>query len=281
MTMKPESTVFTPSSIVLGRVPVKGDADVRLTAFHSAASALDDERIQLVAVRHVDSVYYIAAPSSDFASVASPASTTLAQALPGWPGHKGAGYYWANLRNGLVAVVSVTEGGDVEVFTGLRDDAMRFASDGRQQYWPDVGAEWSGVTREAQRDMRAIGRWVTGAACAISVCLLLGSSIAMAISVSQNKTSESARNLYMASAGQAAETMRTSASDNRVWQRFVNFARSVVERQGRAMKYSDDGRSVAYEVMLPVWTTDFKPFDGSVRKEMDKLYLTLSKGDLK
>ncbi|MGX0939596.1 hypothetical protein ACUXQ2_005692 [Cupriavidus metallidurans] len=279
--MKPDSTVFTPSSIVLGRVPVKGDVDVRLTAFHSAASALDDERIQLVAVKYSDSVYYIAAPSADFASVGSPSATTLAQALPGWPGHKGAGYYWANLRDGLVAVVSVSEDGDVEVFTGLRDDAVRFASDGRQQWTPTETAQWTGVTREAQRDLRAIGRWITGAACAISVCLLIGSSVAMAISVQQNKRTESARDVYMASAGQAIATVRTSEADHRVWQRFVSFARSVVERQGRAMKYSDDGKNVTYEVMLPVWTTDFRPFDGAVRKEMGKLYLTLSKGDLK
>ncbi|WP_425953236.1 hypothetical protein [Ralstonia pseudosolanacearum] len=279
--MNQQSNEFTPASIVFGRVPVKGDVDVRMTAFHSAASALDDERIQLIAVKHGESVYYLAAPSVDFANEKFPVATPLAQALPGWPGHQGPGYYWANLRNGLVAVVSVNEDAEVQVFTGLRDDAMRFATDRRPHHWPTEATEWVGVTREAQRDLRAMGRWISALSFALSASLLVGSSIAMAVSVHQNKASETASEIYKSSANHAAQVFQTAEANNRVWQRFVTFARAVVERQGRAMKYSDDGSQVSYEVMLPVWTTDFKPFDGSSRKEMDKLYLTLSKGDLK
>lgn len=280
--MSKDATIFTPGSLIAGRVPIAGSVDTYTTAFHSAAAALDDERIQLIAVRHEGSIYYLAAPAEDFASVASPAATPLAQALPGWPGHAGPGFYWTNLRGGLVAVVHVTDDGDISVFTGLRADAERFAGHDTRQFTPQLPAEWMSVTREAQRELRALARRVALVSFAAGVAMLVAAAVTAGVAVKKNNTHATAASLYQESVTQAAAALSREGVRNPVWRNFVNFAYAVVERQGRAIKYADDGQGhVGYEVMVPVWTKDFTPFDGATRKDEGSMYLTLTKGDLK
>lgn len=280
--MSKEATLYTPGSIIAGRVPVTGNVDTYTTAFHSAAAALDDERIQLIAVRHKDSVYYLAAPAAHFASVGTPAATPLAQALPGWPGHAGPGYYWTTLRGGLVAVVSVTDDGDISVFTGLRVDAERFAGRDARQFTPAQSAEWVSVTRVAQHTLRALARRVALVSFVAGAVMLIGAVIGSIAAVQKSSAHASAAALYRESVTQAAASLGRDGNPNVVWSNFVNFAHAVIERQGRAMKYADDGQGhVGYEVMVPVWTKDFTPFDGATRKDEGSMYLTLTKGDLK
>jgi len=279
--MNNQSTVFTPSSLIAGRVPVTGAIDPYTTAFHAAAAALDDERIQLIAIQKDDSVYYLAAPAVDFASALAPATTPLAQALPGWSGHQGPGHYWATLRNGQVAVVRVSEDGSISVFTGLRDDAERFAGKG-PHFWPEGLADWRSVVREAQRDIRMLSKAIASVSFAIGTAMLVGSIVTMGVTFKKNALHDSAKALYRASAEQVARTLSNTSDHNRVWRGFVTFAHAVVDRQGRAMKYADDGNGrIEYEVMLPVWTKDFTPFDGATKKDEGGMYLTLSKGGLK
>ncbi|MEX3983826.1 hypothetical protein AB4Y45_33110 [Paraburkholderia sp. EG287A] len=280
--MSKEATLFTPGSIIAGRVPVTGNVDTYMTAFHSAAAALDDERVQLIAVRHKDSVYYLAAPAVDFASVGTPAATPLAQALPGWDEHAGPGYYWTTLRGGLVAVVQVREDGDISVFTGLRVDAERFAGRDSRQYTPNSAAQWMSVTREAQRSVRKLARRVGLVSFIAGAAMLVATVVGAGVAVKKSTAHENAAGLYRESVTQAAGMLGSEGNPNVVWRNFVNFAHAVIERQGRAMKYADDGKGhVGYEVMLPVWTKDFTPFDGATRKDEGSMYLTLTKGDLK
>ncbi|MBK3780201.1 hypothetical protein G3A43_08015 [Paraburkholderia aspalathi] len=280
--MSKEATLFTPGSLIAGRVPVTGNVDTYTSAFHSAAAALDDERIQIVAVRSADSIYYLAAPAQDFASVASPAATPLAQALPGWAGHEGPGYYWTNLRGGLVAVVQVTDDGDISVFTGLRVDAERFAGTDTRQFTPAKPSEWVSVTREAQRSLRALARRVALVSFAAGAVMLLAAVATTGIAVKKSSAHATSASLYQESVTQAAGALGRDGVHGDVWRNFVNFAHAVIERQGRAMKYADDGKGqVGYEVMLPVWTKDFTPFDGATRKDEGSMYLTLTKGGLK
>lgn len=270
--------VFTPPSIIAGSVPLKGHVDPVMAAFHAAAAALDDERLQLIHQRHQDRVYYLAAPAMDFASV-NHAVTPLASALPGSSGHQGPGHYCCDIENGLFAVVSITASGTVQAFTGIRNDAMRFADDGQPLFWPEQTKPWQGVNRLAQQASQKTLRWIAAAAFAGTLLLTAGSVAALTLSAKKEQVAESARSQYKAAADKARQEFNAFEAKNRIWQQFLAFELAVVERQGQALRYADDGVKLSYQLSLPVWAKDFKPFAGASSKEYDKQTVILTKGD--
>jgi hypothetical protein len=119
-----QAEIFTPRGFIAGCIPARRGADA-LLAMDAAGVLLGTEQLTVICTRTQGQVWYLAAPAADLASHPD-ASSLLAAALPGAPGHEGDGAYTADLANGLQAVV-VKQGDKLHSFVGSPIMVQRFA----------------------------------------------------------------------------------------------------------------------------------------------------------
>lgn len=116
---------YTPDSIVVGHVPLGAGSESRDAAYWEAQRALDEEALHLLLVQGPDEVRFIAAPSRDFVGAPFGATSILAAAFPGHPGHVGDGAYVADTPTGVAVIVC--KEGEILLFTGDRSSVDAFA----------------------------------------------------------------------------------------------------------------------------------------------------------
>lgn len=143
--MKRAADSFTPDSIILGTVPLGAGREAREAAYWEAQRALDEEGLHLLLVEGPDETRFLAAPSRDFIGAPFAATSSLAAAFPGHPGHVGDGAYLAETPTG-VAVVVCREG-EILLFVGDRDSVEAYAAHNQVRVVEsssDAGPEWEG-----------------------------------------------------------------------------------------------------------------------------------------
>ncbi len=123
MARPPDS--FTPDSIVIGHVPLGAGSEARDAAYWEAQRALDEEALHLLLVEGQDEVRFMAAPSRDFVGAPFGATSILAAAFPGHPGHVGDGAYLADAPTGVACIVC--KHGELLLFVGDRNAVEAFA----------------------------------------------------------------------------------------------------------------------------------------------------------
>jgi len=135
--------IFTPREIVSGFIEIPPKASPLEAAWHASAIALDTERVRVVQHEAEGGIYFIAADASDFVNHPD-ATTQLAAALPGHPGHKGDGAYFVDVSRGIIAVVIKSEK-MLRCYVGEHTETTLFA-EGYDHYWPteDDARSWVG-----------------------------------------------------------------------------------------------------------------------------------------
>ena len=115
---------YTPRSLVAGCIPARRGPGLAQAAA-AAAELLGTDALAVIQRRWQGAIWYLAAPAADLSSDPG-ATSVLAAALPGAPGHAGDGAYTVALAAGLQAVV-VKHGPALRSFVGTPALAERFA----------------------------------------------------------------------------------------------------------------------------------------------------------
>jgi hypothetical protein len=121
----PRAQEFTPPNIAAGSLPDVADNPSE-AAWNSACEICGTEKVHMVWRRHGGRIWWIAAPSSDFANSPNTGSR-LAAALPGDESHLGDGAYYARTHLDWTVIVKTRHA--LHCFVGDRKMAESYAAD--------------------------------------------------------------------------------------------------------------------------------------------------------
>lgn len=246
--------IFTPESIVAGSIPI-GSKNPLEAAYHAASYGLDADSVHIVSSVSDGRIYYLAAPSVDFASHMS-AETILSVALPGMPGHHGDAAYVASI--GVMSCVVVKLGQSLYSYVGDESGVQTFASsyDVPVIYVDDsVTAPWAGFNQTMlERAKRMSAMLHIGGASLAGILFLAwgGLGVLGGSALGKKEAAESTitvnaddikRNIL------SSQPMLTTLSDI---QRVASVAMSA---GGWVNFYKVEKGAVSWEVEMPMWIT--------------------------
>lgn len=258
---------FTPDEAIAGRIRVPRGIPPTDAAYQVAARALDCERICLSIVVESDGehVGYLAAPAAAFASRGGSAFSPLLAALPGAPGHCGAGVYSVRTPLGRCGAL-VADDGRISTFAGDRDSIRSAAEihgvklvevDDDEALAPTVPAmAWMPhqALVEARNERRDRAALFGGSGLAIAACLAW---VALSFGAGFAGTSSGASPISVAVASPVVDLQSLKAGDGAAatLRHFLEVGDLARQTQGLVRIYRVDGKETRFALELPAWVT--------------------------
>jgi hypothetical protein len=272
---------FTPVKFVAGCVNTTRNA--RESAWHAAVGALDTEAVKLIVSEHKGKTWYVAAPSCDFASYPD-AGSSLASALPGAPGHQGAGAYIGLIAGRQTGAIIIPAEGPPMSFAGEREEAEEFARiHGASIYEASEVSPWEGYEEALARESRRLSRVAmnVGVAAAIpifAIWIALGAASGWSnarIDKLQGDIDHNVMSMVAAVNANMDSPARASL------QEIQALAAKVLAAKGVIPIYQIKNGQTSWEMLLPQWVNEdyYKQFGKVSVSLRDDNRVSVTKGN--
>ena len=286
---------FTPPSLIAGTLDLPKGEDALTAAFHSAAYALDTERIRLTYRAVGGKVFYLAALASDFASVSAgrQAGTTLANILDRIERAQAEG------TTGALAMLDADEGGTTAVvwskneLTSHRGYSALIESQLLDHFGTlevedvtlqSVQHAWYGYRELEYKAAQRLQRWSVLAATGVCVAALAGIMVAVKDrGAGPSSAIAVANDSLMRAAGEVVSRANTpTLTASHTFFELQRISALCVESGGRIVKFVQDKNRLAWEIRLPRFVTEemLRPLGDDIRIRRDTDGLRVRRGIL-
>lgn len=267
-----------PDYIIAGALPLApgmSDEEAREAAYHNAAVVLDDEDVMLIASRHEDTAYYLAAHSRDF--IYSPeAGCSLANALPGMPNHQGEGIYLFEMSDRFYAVE--TRSNNVSACWIKREELCLPRYEGAYHADTMTIIPWEGFRlKKLMEQRRTAKRALDGAVLVLSTCAVLLLFLAGMEGYATRKTaaikSSIEQSIQAASAIIEQNAGHPIEGNLHEIQKLSEIAESIT-------KYSVTNGQISWVARIPKWVSaaEYEKYGPGLKKEVEGDFLVIRKG---
>lgn len=260
LTVSADVPSLVPTSLIAGRIPVVKGTRPEEAVFNVASLALDTERVALICSVSKGFIHYLACAAADLSSVPRGAGCLLAVALPGMPGHRGAGLYVAQAEGLLACVLLDTRG--LRSFIGEPEVAVDFplteGADNTPVYRVEAAdhgprlPEWR-VFGEMQRaTVRRTSNYaaslLTGAA--LIGCALWGYGVFLNAERDERFTKFKSEAEQLLAARPAQLDNGGLATANQAWRDFAQLSTFCIRQGGKILMFKSDGQKLNWRIEL-------------------------------
>lgn len=267
-------TEFTPRGFVSGFITPPSGVKPLEAIFHSAAVALETERIRVVYHETQDGVYFLAADANDFINNPN-AKTALAAALPSAVGHQGDGAYFIELGSGIVAVVLKNEL-SLQSYIGERSDAIRFAG-ANTIYWPTESESWTGLAQFESRQARRIAKISIIMGMTITA-LCLGGNMAATAATAFFSNQKEATIQHIRTQQQNAVSQLNAPNTTDAYAEYRKLSSMVVSMDGKLIRFESNNGVTTWDAEFPAWVSDLSKFGPNIKMKSANGQVAASKG---